>query len=314
MRLAVAVALFALLLVVTAGPTAAQRPTFALAKPHPYGQLSDAGYQFVQVVAQSGPTTGIGTGANPIRGIETKVAHSGTILAPSNAQASYSYSVGAYTPAVNGVRHWVQMGYLVLGSDGGGVARWFTQVLKCPATGNCTTVEWKMSRAGEANPPPACAACSGDAGHGGYPFAATSDANGTWTFWFDGIKKGNVSLGSAFSTVDPGAVYFLAEATAPSQSFGTGTNTMAPRDTIRTLRLWSATTGWIEPGSARVSRYASATGTGATVCPPYDIVPDAQAMDTYLNRPFYRVKAGAVRTAEAPCTDTSANLWGNAFW
>src|SRR5206468_1347023 len=122
-------------------------------------------------------------------GIDMKLAHvtandASNIRAPGPG-ASYSYSIGAYTTT----GYWLQMGYIVLGSDGNGLARWFVQVLKPDGS----TLEWKLSRAGEANPPPACSACSGGSTDG-YPFAFTTTARGEWTFWFDGITKDRVRL------------------------------------------------------------------------------------------------------------------------
>src|SRR5829696_582936 len=251
---ALSVGLVAMLL---GGRVEAQRPTFGLTKPHPYARQTDAGNQFIQVAAWSSSGRADGRAVN---GAETKIRHEANVIPPADSRASNSFSVGAYTTT----GYWLQMGYLVLGSDGPNRPRWFVQVLDCQTVGAaCTTVAWKMSRAGEAYVPPACSACSGDAGTGGYPFAFTSDAGGVWTFWFDGITKDRVSLGAANATLDAGRIYFLGEVTHPTNP---GAYAMGPRSTVRTLRLWSNAAGtWAEAASATAA-YATESGP-ATACP-----------------------------------------------
>lgn len=275
------------------GRAVAAAPPPTVSKPHPFARQTDAGQQFVQVAAHS--TQAYPGLAASVNGIETKIAHESPIVAP-NADASYSFSAGAYTTT----GYWLQMGSIVLGSDGGGLARWFVQVLNCgsaTATTACTTVYWKLSRAGEANPPPACSACSGDAGTGGYPYAFTSDGSGTWTFWFDGLTKAKVSLGAANRTVDPSQVYFLGEVTAASN---VTSNIMGPRHTIRTLRLWSTSAGaWAEAQSAQAEYYLN-----PSAC-PYGIASLGLVFDTYTGTSYHAVKAGST----VACPPTGILLW-----
>ena len=299
-RLGLAVAVAAVALASIAGPAAAQRPAFSLAKPHRFGVPTPGdSNQFVQVAAHSSSGRADGYTVN---GVETKVRHEATIVAP-NADASYSFSAGAYTTS----GYWLQMGYIVLGSDGNGLARWFVQILNPDGS----THTWKLSRAGEANPPPACSACSGDAGAGGYPFAFTSDSSGNWTFWFDGIVKVKVSLGAAHNRVDTGRIYFLGEVTAPQVRDGGGQyhNIMGPRSTVRTLRLWSNQAGnWTEPTSAQAAYYGSPYGTvGPGACPPspYGITYLNRSWDSYVNAWHHNVKAGST----VSCTPAGQNLW-----
>ncbi len=287
-----ALAVAVVLALVFASPVAAQRAA-PMPKPHRFGTATPGdNNQFIQVAASS--TSGRPDGRQ-VNGVETKIRHESTILAPG-ANAGYSFSAGAYTTT----GYWLQMGYLVLGTDGGGLARWFVQVLD--PTGK--TVEWKLSRAGAANPPPACSACSGDAGTGGYPFAFTSDTGGAWTFWFDGITKDRVTLGSANAAIDPTRVYFIGEVTAPSN---VSSNVMGPRTALRTLRLWSNAAGsWVEPAGAQVA-YANSTGAGAAACPVYGIESAGTLWDSYANAAFHAVRAGS----GAACTPAGTALWPN---
>jgi hypothetical protein len=271
------------------------RPTFSLAKPHPYGQQTDAGNAFLQVAA-------VGSGradGRSVNGAETKVRHEAMIASPGDAAASYAFSVGAYTTT----GYWLQMGYLVLGSDGGGLARWFVQVLDCrQASTPCSTVVWQMSRAGAANPPPACSACSGDAGTGGYPFAFTANADGTWNFWFDGLRRETVRLGAAHTTLDPSRIYFLGEVTHP---INPAAFVMGPRSTVRTLRLWSNEAGTWAEAAAATAAYATQAGP-TTTCPgTYGIQSLRDGVDEFVMAAFHQVKAGST----VACTPAGQALW-----
>lgn len=227
---------------------AAPFPAGYLPRPHPFAVSYD-GASFSQVAMVS--TSAAADGGAP-GGVDMKLAHvasnnAANIKSPSPG-SSYSYSIGAYTTT----GYWLQMGYMVLGSDGDGLARWFVQVLDR----NGALVEWKLSRAGEANPPPACSACSGGSTDG-YPFAFTATAKGEWTFWFDGITKDRVRLTANDVALDSTrGIYYMAEVTAAKSA----SEVMGPRTSLRTLSLWSSRSRtWVEAAHA-TAVYASSDG------------------------------------------------------
>jgi hypothetical protein len=209
--------------------------------------------QFIQVAAKSGGTRT--DDVSTINGLDFKLAHvdvASQIVAPTSG--AYCYSVGGFTTS----GRWLQMGYMVLAGENG-LARWFVQVLDTDGT----TLTWKLSRAGEANPPPACSACSGGSTDG-YPFGFNSIMQGKWTFYFDGISKAKVDLGSD-TALDSSRLYYIGEVSAANA----GAQTMQPRVTLRTLTLWSnAERNWRESSSASAEYYCSP---GASNCDSYGI-------------------------------------------
>jgi hypothetical protein len=184
------------------------------------------------------PGDGIQVGANamldkPYKGVDMQLKHEWPIVAPSTPMSAYSFSV----IGVTNTGHFVRMGYIVPQSDGGGLARWFVQILD--GAGN--EKYWKLSRAGEANPPPASSCSSGDGTCDGYPFYVGSTRPDTWQFLFDGISKANVRVaGSGSSIVE---VYFLGEVRHAGELMG-------PRTALTTFRV-QASSGWVEPASAQ---------------------------------------------------------------
>ncbi|HLF78315.1 MAG TPA: hypothetical protein VJB57_12590 [Dehalococcoidia bacterium] len=191
------------------------------------------------------PGLGIQAGVTSVNGagfsaatdrVETQVAHEGTIVAPSLTGSSYSYSLVGITEH----RYVLRMGYIVLAGENG-FARFFVQVLKP----NGSPHYWLLSRAGAANPPPACSACSGDTTTAGYPFSFGLTRSGTWTFWFDWISKAQVKVPASRLT----QVYFLGEVSHAAMS-------LDPRKALTTYRVWSSSVGgdWSEPAGASVYR------------------------------------------------------------
>jgi hypothetical protein len=297
-----------LALVLAGAPAPAARAAGSLATPHPFARQTAAGNQFVQVAALS--TTGRADGATSaggaplccINGVDMKLQHASSIPTPGDPTASYSYAIGAYTTS----GYWLQMGYLVLGSDSAGLARWFVQVLN--PNGSLKT--WTTSRPGAANPPPACSACSGGSTDG-YPFAFTSDAGGNWTFWFDGLRRTQVRLSAADATIDTArGVFFTAEYTA--SIVAPDTALLPQRTALRTLSLWSnRTQSWGEAKSATATAYASATGAPAP-CPPNGVAPPPPpATGLYPAGNYPGSAHETVAGNGAGCTAPGAVLWAN---
>jgi hypothetical protein len=287
------IGIIALIMLAGGVPPARAATVTSLPRPHRFGlQTAGETTQFIQVAAAN--TAGRSDGAI-INGVDMKLAHvlnndAANIIAPGRA-ASYSFSIGAYTTT----GYWLEMGYIVLGDDGNGLARWFTRVLDK----NGNEIFWKLSRAGAADPPPACSACSGGSTDG-YPFAFTSDTSGTWTFWFDGLNRGHVALPDSKLDAAKG-VYFIGEVTAANS---VGANIMGPRTALRTLSLWSNQLGnWREAASASSSYFDS---TGASVCPPFGIAP-AGVYSVAGNYPGVAHETAAGSSV----TCSSAWLWTN---
>ena len=193
------------------------------------------------------PGTGVQAGAESgmlpatASRVEMQLGHESNIVAPNSG--AYSYSVLGVTDT--GYR--LRMGYIVLAGESG-LARWFIQVFD----NNDSEVYWKLSRAGETNPPPGCSACSGDNTTDGYPFAFGYTNANTWTFWFDWITKAQYKSAKAGNRLIK--VYYLAEtASAPEL--------MGPRLALKTFRVWpDAASGWTEPdATAFYSMNASCT-------------------------------------------------------
>ena len=179
---------------------------------------------------------------------EMQLSHGCPIEVPTATGSAYSYSLVGKT-----ANDWtLRMGYMVLQSDGAtascylrdggsvccsGWARWFIQVFD--NTGK--EVYWKLSRAGEANPPPASSADSGDDTFNGYPFSFVISGD-TATFYFDWITKARVRLGNAGLLTE---VYFMGELTS-----SVADDVMGPRTALTTFRVWSGGPSWIEPSPA----------------------------------------------------------------
>ena len=153
LRLVLVTGLVGLAALLASAPAAAQRASAGVPKPHPVRGTVDTNPFSQAVVRAVEPPTAV------INGLDVKVAHVNhwtspvaeirTPLAPPNGAASYSFAGGAYTKAANGVRYWLQMGYLVLSGEHG-LARWFIQVLQCSTTtAQCTPHTWTISRAGD---------------------------------------------------------------------------------------------------------------------------------------------------------------------
>ncbi len=186
---------------------------------------------------QAGVTSVSGAGFSTLTNrAETQIAHEGVITAPSLAGSSCCYSLVGITE--NG--YVLRMGYIVLAGENG-LARYFVQVL----APNGSEHYWLLSRAGAANPPPACSACSGDTTVLGYPFSFGLTRSGTWTFWFDWIAKAQVKIPASTLT----QVYFLGEVSQAGMA-------LDARKALTTYRVWSSAVGgdWAEPTTATVYR------------------------------------------------------------
>lgn len=165
---------------------------------------------------------------------ETQIKHESTIVAPTTAGSSYSYSLVGITDT----GYVLRMGYIVLAGENG-LARWFIRVYNSAGA----EVYWNMSRAGAANPPPACSACSGDTTTQGYPYSFGWTGTNTVSFWFDWILKARVKLTGVGSSLKQ--VYFLGEVN--NSEIG-----MDPRKALTTYRVTKGQGTWTEPASADV--------------------------------------------------------------
>lgn len=216
-------------LAVIAGTAHAARPGPSIPKPREPGN----GWQ-----------VGAVSDVSSVNRAEMQLAHSCPIAVPAPGEA-YSYSLVGITES----NFTVRMGYIVLGSDGAsatcyntpdqgsqccsGWARWFVQVLNPSGE----EVYWKISRAGEANPPPASSCSSGDGTCNGYPFSFGRTGPDTWTFWFDWISKAKVRIPGSGNALQK--IYFLGEV---SDAGGV----MGPRTALTTYRVTGGST-WLEP-------------------------------------------------------------------
>jgi hypothetical protein len=181
-----------------------------------------------------GVQAGLTSAVSNVDRAETQIAHEATIVAPTASGSSYSYSIVAETDT-----HWVmRMGYIVLANEQG-LARWFVRIYDDKGVEK----QWSLSRAGAANPPPACSACSGDTTTQGYPFSFGLTQANTWTFWFDWITKLQYKNSAAGTKLIK--VYFLGEAN--SSNIG-----MDPRKALTTYRLTLGQGSWFEPTSVTV--------------------------------------------------------------
>jgi hypothetical protein len=185
--------------------------------------------------------------------LEMQLAHSCPIQVPSSPGAAYSYSIVGITDT----NYVVRMGYIVLQSDGAnascyhtptagsvccsGWARWFVQVLRPDGS----EAYWKISRRGEANPPPASSCSSGDGTCNGYPFSIGRVGNETWNFWFDWISKARVRVPGSGNTLKK--AYYLAELSGTN---GVAGGVLGPRTALTTYRYFNGT-AWVEPGTAQ---------------------------------------------------------------
>lgn len=193
----------------------------------------------LQVGVESGALT-----ANYIRA-EMQLKHESPIVAPSAAGSAYSFSIVAETDT----GFFIRMGYVVLQSDGG-LARWFIQILDASGSEKY----WKLSRAGEANPPPASSCSSGDGTCDGYPFSLGTSKRDNWQFWFDWISKANVRVNGSGSRIV--RVYYLGEVSHAGQLMG-------PRTALTTYRVTTGAT-WDRPG-------AKAFYAGGATCADYGV-------------------------------------------
>lgn len=194
---------------------------------------------------------------------EMQLEHACPIAVPVTPGAAYSYSLVGVTDKDFVIR----MGYLVRQSDGVGATcyntpdsgsqccsgwgRWFIQVLRSDGS----EAYYKESRAGEANPPPASSASSGDGTMNGYPFSFGRVGNDTWNFWFDWVSKARVRVAGSGNQLKQ--LYFLAELSGTNGVLG---DVVGPRTALTTFRYWNGST-WVEPSSA------VSFATGGTPCP-----------------------------------------------
>ncbi len=220
------------------------------------------------------PETGIQLGAKStvtgVDRVEMQLAHACPILVPTTTGGAYSYSV----VAVTNTDYVLRMGYIVLQSDGSGAtcyntpgagsqccsgwARWFIQVLD--PSGN--EMYWKISRPGEANPPPASSCSSGDTTCSGYPLFFGRTGTDTWTFWFDWISKARVRVPGSGSSLKE--VYYLGELGGTNGELG---SVMGPRTALTTYRVTGSGV-WQEPSSAQAVYYNVSCNDGYGVNSP----------------------------------------------
>lgn len=214
---------------------------------------------------QVGAVASVGDG---FKAAEFQLKHEWPIVAPATQYSAYSFSVVGETDT----GFFVRMGYIVLQSDGGGLARWFVQILDKSGKEK----HWVLSRAGEANPPPASSCSSGDGTCEGYPFFVGSTKLDTWQFLFDGITKSNVRVKGSGSTISQ--VWFLGEVSHDGDLMG-------PRTALTTFRVLNGD-GWQEPASA--SGYYSKVDT--TAC-PYGVERRPEEDTTRANLQTYKATA-----------------------
>jgi len=230
---------------------------------------------------------------------ETQVGHESVIIPPASPGASYSHSLVGVTET----GYTVRMGYIVLGGDNG-LARWFIRVYD--STGK--EVYWKLSRAGEANPPPGCSACSGDTTTQGYPYSFGVTQANTWTFWFDWIAKAQVKdarIGKQLLRV-----YYLGEVTGDIEG-----TTLESRKALTTYRVTKGNGAWLEP-EAIVYRanYTCDTSDGVEKRTEYD-VEYAGLQQRNDGQKYHSIVAGSLYHVSGPtigsdvCTATGTKLW-----
>jgi len=220
------------------------------------GGLAEAAPPGASIPHPKAPGQGIQAGAmSSVSGVdraEMQLGHACPIQVPSTPGAAYSYSLVGVTDT----GYVLRIGYIVLQSDGGsascyttpdsgstccsGWARWFIQILDP----NGNEAYWKISRAGEANPPPASSCSSGDGTCNGYPFSFGRTSPDTWTFWFDWIAKGRIRVPGSGSKLIK--VYFLGELGGTNGGLG---DVMGPRTALTTYRVTGSAT-WQEPSTA----------------------------------------------------------------
>ena len=196
------------------------------------------------------------------------------------------------------------MGYIVVGGDGG-LARWFIRVYDPSGA----EVYWKLSRAGEANPPPGCSACSGDNTTDGYPYSFGVTQTNTWTFWFDWISKAqykNAKLGKALIRA-----YYLGEVTGDIP----GTS-LEPRKALTTYSVTKGNGAWLQPGAVvyRAPGVSCDTSNGLDRT-DYDV--DYSSTDLHQRNDgkwYHSIVVGSLLyvagpAISAPCAGTGDVLW-----
>jgi hypothetical protein len=285
--LAATIAAVVIASVIWAGASQAAPPNRAVPKPKP---LFASGA--VQVGAH-GSLAGLPVADRA----EMQLGHACPIQVPSASNAAYSYSLVGKTS--NGWQ--IRMGYIVLQSDGAnascylrdgssrccsGWARWFIQVYD----GAGREVYWNLSRAGEANPPPAASASSGDDTVNGYPFSFVLSGN-TASFYFDWISKARVRLSNPGVLTD---VYYVGDldSALPSDSMG-------PRTALTTYRVWNGGPSWIEPSPATALYFGAQ-------CPPFGVAYVGRSPSARRDGVKYHSTAAGSGTA---CSDPGSVLW-----